>query len=157
MSDEPGQGTRPGPEGPGVPPKGPGGTRTDERAGRRALWLGLIALVAMFVPVLSLFAAVPAIAAIVIGVHTRRAARRAGGKAPGALPGLILGSVAMAFFVIGIGAQVYLLDETNRYSKCQNAANTIEEERQCKDRLARDIEKKFGLPKGTIKGDSLPF
>ncbi|REE98243.1 hypothetical protein [Thermomonospora umbrina] len=157
MSHEPEQGASPGPEGPGAPPADPGTPKSDGRAGRRALWLGLISLVMMFVPFLSLFAAIPAVAAIVVGVKARRAARHAGRKAPGALPGLILGSIGMAFFIVGVGAQIYLLDETNRYGKCQSAANTLEEERQCKDRLAREIEKKFGLPKGTIKGDSLPF
>ncbi|SEG34919.1 hypothetical protein SAMN04489712_104523 [Thermomonospora echinospora] len=156
MSIEPGQDTRPGPEGPGTPP-GPGAPQDVERAGRRALWLGLAALVMIFVPVLSIFAAIPAVAAIVIGVKARRAARQGRRPAPGALPGIILGGVGALFFAFGIGAQLYLLEETNRYSKCQNAANTIEEGRQCKERLADDIEKKFGLPEGTIDGDSLPL
>lgn len=159
MSIEPGQDTRPGPEGPGTP-EGPGGPRNVEPKGRTALWLGVGALVMMFfpVPVLSLLSPVLAVSAIVIGVKALRASRRqAHLAAPGALPGIVLGGVAMAFFAFGIGAQLYLLDELNQYTKCQNAANTIEEGRQCKNRLADQLEKKFGLPEDTIDGESLPL
>lgn len=164
MTVEP-QGTRPGPEepGPGTPiPPGPGpgpgpAPGPVDRTGRRAMWLGLGALLMLFVPLLGFFAVAPAVAAVVIGVKARRKAKRSPGSAPGALAGIVLGSVGIVLFIAAIAVQVVLLDETNRYAKCKSAANTISEEKQCKDDLAREIEKKFGLPKGSLKGSSLPF
>lgn len=151
MSVDPGQDLRPGPKGPGGPP-GP-----VDRTGRRALWLGLLSLVLLFIPLLGYLVAIPAIAAIVLGVRARRSARRNQGTAPGALPGIVLGSIGLVLFVAAVAVQIVLYSELQQYSKCRSAANTITAETRCKDQLAREIEDRLGLPDGTLKGSSLPF
>ncbi|MBA9001189.1 hypothetical protein [Thermomonospora cellulosilytica] len=155
MSIEPGPGTGPEPKGPGTPPGAP---QDIERNGRRAMWLALAAVLMMLIPVATVFAVIPAIAAVVLGVRTRRAARRAGRPpAPGSLAGVVVGAIVTVLFVMIVGTQLYLHEEITRYSQCQNAANTIQEERGCRERLARDVEKKFGLPSGTLNEEMLAY
>jgi len=157
VSIEPGQQARPDPEGRPGTGRGPVGPQDIERTGRRALWLGLAAVLLMFIPVLSLLSPVCAVAALVFGVRARRASRRTGNPAPGAMPGIVFGAFGVAFFVLGFIGQMYLLNEIRTYDQCRRAANTIEDERVCKERLARDIEKKFGLEEGTLKPENLPL
>lgn len=154
MSIEPGPGTGPEPKGPGTPPEAP---QDIERSGRQAMRLALIALLMMLIPLTSVFAVIPAVAAIALGVRTRRAARRAGRPpVPGSLVGIVVGAIVTALFAMTVAVQLYLHEEITRYSRCRDAANTVQEERDCRKRLVQDVERRFGLPAGSLNEDMLP-
>jgi hypothetical protein len=149
VSIDPGHDTRPSGEGPGSP--------VVDRTGRRALWLALGGWAVLFIQTLSYLAVIPLVAAVVIGIRARRAAKAKRAVVPGALAGIILAAVGLVIFTASLTVQLIMLDELNRFNKCRNSTSTITGENRCKDQLARDIERKFGLPEGTVKGRSLPF
>jgi len=154
VSIEPGPGAGPEPKGPGTPPEAP---QDIERNGRQAMWLALIALLMMLIPLTSVFAVIPAVAAIVLGVRTRRTAKRIGRQpVPGSLVGIVVGALVAALFAMTVAVQLYLHEEITRYGRCRDAANTVQEERGCRERLAQDVERKFGLPAGSLNEEMLP-
>ncbi|GAA4236984.1 hypothetical protein GCM10022254_47890 [Actinomadura meridiana] len=144
MSEQPSAGTG--------PPGGSGGSaphkETDRRkgTGRRALWLGAIALLtAFFFYPLGL---VLGVAALVVGVRAHRTARRAQGSEPGAVPGIVLGAVGLAFSLLFVSVTAYLWTELNGYQKCVAGSNTTADEKACKSEYYPRIEDKLGLPSG---------
>jgi heme/copper-type cytochrome/quinol oxidase subunit 2 len=131
---------------------GPEGDPQVTRTGRRALWLGIIAMVMAIV--VAYLGVVMAIVALYVGIRTLRTARRTRSRAPGAVPGIVLASIALVISIIGMAFQIFFWNELQTYSKCMSAANTISDEHVCKDTFARDFEKKLHLPKGSFKGSS---
>ncbi|MFG2087624.1 MULTISPECIES: hypothetical protein [unclassified Spirillospora] len=129
----------------GQPPAGPPKSR---QTGWRALWLGGIALLtAFFFYPLGL---VLGIAALVVGIRARRAARRGGDAAPGAVPGIVLGSVGLVFSVLSVSMTVFLWSELSGYQNCLSTANTGADKQSCRDEYYPKIEDKLGLPRGSM-------
>lgn len=149
--NETGQGTNPLPT---VQPS-PEGDLQLARAGRRARWLGIAALLmALLVAYLGL---VMGIVALYVGIRTLRAARQSRSRAPGATLGIVLASVALVFSLMGVAFQIFFWNEVQTYNKCMTAANTITDETQCKDAFARAFERKLHLPAGSFKGSNIYF
>ncbi|MWA06321.1 hypothetical protein F8568_039465 [Actinomadura sp. LD22] len=156
MSEQPGRPAHPVEQGrdPAGPPPGPApgpmgpppGPPPVERTGRRALWLGVVALVtSLFFYPLGL---VLGVAALVIGIRARRRARTARAVAPGAVPGIVLGSVGLAFSALSVALTVFLWPELSGYQECLGAANTGTDKTACKHEYFPKIEKKLDLPRG---------
>lgn len=162
MSEEPGQEPRtrldaPGENGTdqGTNPMqtlkpGPSGDPQVTRTGRRALWLGIVAL--LMALIVAYLGVVMSIVALYVGIRTTRAARRTRSRAPGAVPGIVLASIALVISMIGMAFQIFFWNDLQNYSKCMSAANTISDEHLCKDAFARAFEKKLHLPEGSFKG-----
>lgn len=149
MSEQPGRPAQPEdrPEGrpEGEPPAGPPKT---QRSGWRALWLGGIALLtAFFFYPLGL---VLGVAALVVGVRARRAARRSNDSAPGAVPGIVLGSVGLVFSVLSVSLTAFLWSELSGYQDCLSTSNTAIDEQSCQDEYFPKIEDRLGLPSGSM-------
>jgi hypothetical protein len=174
LTDQPGQESRGGESGPGtdpmasVPPEqqnqrrglgsgqgqGPG-PGSGDRSGLWALWLGGGALLLMFfLPPISLALAV---AALYLGIRTRRRARRAGTAVRGAVAGIVLGSIGLGLSAILVTTQIIFWNELNRYLVCQDAANTIADEAGCREAFYRDVERKFNLREGSLRRYDLPI
>ncbi|WP_021596496.1 hypothetical protein [Actinomadura welshii] len=130
----------------GQPPAGP---RQDaRRTGWRALWLGGIALLtAVFFYPLGL---VLGVAALVVGIRARRFARRARDTAPGAVPGIVLGAIGLAFSLMSVSLTAFLWSELSGYQNCVSASNTTTDKQACRDEYYPKIEKKLGLPAGSM-------
>ncbi|MFF0518887.1 hypothetical protein ACFYTC_09320 [Actinomadura nitritigenes] len=134
--------------GPGSPLGPPPGQRPVERTGRRALWLGVVALVtSVFFYPLGL---VLGVASLVIGIRARRRARTARATAPGAVPGIVLGAVGLAFSTMSVALTVFLWSELSGYQECIGAANTGTDKTACKHEYYPKIEKKLDLPAGSM-------
>jgi hypothetical protein len=137
---------------------GPGqrpGSGSGDRSGLLALWLGGGALLLMFyLPPVSLALAV---AALYLGIRTRRRARRAGTVARGAMAGIVLGSVGIGLSAVLVTTQIVFWNELNRYLVCQDAANTIADQEGCRETFFRDVERKFNLREGSLKRYDLPI
>ncbi|MEU5989090.1 hypothetical protein ABZ806_08935 [Spirillospora sp. NPDC047418] len=142
----------------GEPPAGQTETR---QAGVRALWLGGIALVtALFFYPLGL---VLGIAALVVGIKARRAARGTGGAGgmraavPGAVPGMVMGGIGLAMSLVMVAGAIVLRTEFSGYWDCVNASNTHTDEQACRDEYYPKIEDKLDLPRGWMNkyGDLL--
>ncbi|MFC6885720.1 MULTISPECIES: DUF4190 domain-containing protein [Actinomadura] len=151
---------RPGPGQPGPGPQAPGPgpgplgrppvNGPADPAGRRALWLGIAAVVfSLFFPPGGL---VLGIAALVIGIKAHRRSRGRHGTAPGATPGIVLASVSLVLAAISIGVNAWLWPELSAKQDCMDSANTRADEKVCNDTFTRDLEKKLHLPKGELKG-----
>ncbi|MFC9969337.1 DUF4190 domain-containing protein [Spirillospora sp. NPDC127200] len=159
MSEQPGQGqggtgAPPDvPERPPVyqqpgPPQGPAGPDASDGAGRRSLWLGVGGLViSLFFWPLGL---VLDIAAVVIGTKARRKAAAVRGRAPGATAGIVTGAIGTLLGALALIMAIVIMPETNARTKCLDKANTLSEEKVCNDSYLRDLEKKFGLPEGSM-------
>ncbi|MFB4297951.1 hypothetical protein [Actinomadura sp. NTSP31] len=154
MSEQPGRPAHPVEQGrdPAGPPPGtplgPPGPPPVERTGRRALWLGIVALLtSLFFYPLGL---VLGVAALVIGIRARRRARTARGAAPGAVPGIVLGSVGLAFSALSVALTVFLWPELSGYQECLGASNTGADKTACKHEFYPKIEKKLDLPAGSM-------
>jgi hypothetical protein len=127
----------------------PRGDHQIVRAGRRALWLGIAALLmALLVAYLGL---IMGVVALYVGIRTVRIAKRARSRPPGAMWGIVLASIALVVSIIGMGFQIFFWHELRSYSKCMAAANTITDENRCKDAFARSVEQRLHLPKGSFK------
>jgi hypothetical protein len=126
------------------------------RAGRRALWLGFAALLMAFL-IAYLLGLVMGIVALYVGIRTLRTARQSRSRASGAILGIVLASVALVISLMGLVFQIFFWNEVQTYNKCMTAANTITDESQCKDALARAFERKLHLPVGSFKGSSIYF
>ena len=122
-----------------------GTDRKIDRAGSRALWLGLgsLVLTVFFMPL----GIALGIAAIVYGIKARR---RATGKAPGALAGIVMGSIAAVLSTILLSMTVYLLSELSGYQSCVQVANTNTDEQACRDIWFPKMEKKLNMPEGSM-------
>ncbi|TDC41649.1 DUF4190 domain-containing protein [Actinomadura sp. KC345] len=136
----------------GRPPAGPSKM---QQGGWRALWLGGIALLTafFFYPL----GVVLGIAALVVGIRARRAARGSGNAAPGAVPGIVLGSVGLLFSALSVAMTMFLWSEMSAYQECLSTANTATDEQSCQDEFYPKIEDKLGLPAGSMEkyGDLL--
>ncbi|GAA2147935.1 hypothetical protein [Actinomadura napierensis] len=155
MSEQPGRPAHPVEQGrdpagppPGAPLGPPPGPPPVERTGRRALWLGIVALLTsfFFYPL----GLVLGVAALVIGIRARRRARTARGAAPGAVPGIVLGSVGLAFSALSVALTVFLWPELSGYQECLGASNTGADKTACKHEFYPKIEKKLDLPAGSM-------
>ncbi|MEU8800482.1 DUF4190 domain-containing protein [Spirillospora sp. NPDC048819] len=149
MSEQPG---RPAPpeDRPDGRPAGqpPAGQPKSRQAGWRALWLGGIALLtAFFFYPLGL---VLGVAALVVGIRARRAARSGGDAAPGAVPGIVLGSIGLVFSVLSVSLTVFLWSELSGYQNCLSTSNTGADKQACRDEYYPKIEDKLGLPRGSM-------
>ncbi|MGP4024786.1 hypothetical protein [Actinomadura sp. 3N407] len=149
MSEQPGPPAQPEdrPDGrpAGRPPAGPPKSR---QTGWRALWLGGIALLtAVFFYPLGL---VLGVAALVVGIRARRAARRGGDPAPGAVPGIVLGSIGLVFSVLSVSLTMFLWSELSGYQNCLSTSNTGTDKQACRDEYYPKIEDKLGLPRGSM-------
>lgn len=156
-SGQPPAGVRPGGEG-GVPTSphhvpeprpslSEEDTRRLRNRGRYALALGLAALLASVIafplgPILG-------IAAIVLGVLTRRTARTAQVDAPGAKPGIVLGIVATAFSTILLATMLVFWSEVTEYQQCMSGANTQTARETCQEQLVERITERVA-PTGTM-------
>ncbi|KAB2379416.1 DUF4190 domain-containing protein [Actinomadura montaniterrae] len=154
MSEQPGRPAHPVEQGrdPAGPPPGPSGRppgrQSAEQAGRRAMWLGVAALVtSLFFYPLGL---VVGVAALVIGIRARRQARAARVIAPGAVPGIVLGSVGLGLAVLAVASTAYLWPELSGYQDCLGAANTGIDKTACKHEYYPKIEKKLHAPAGSM-------
>ncbi|WP_067489377.1 DUF4190 domain-containing protein [Actinomadura hibisca] len=131
-----------------VPPPGPAGPDASDGAGRRSLWLGVGGLVvSLFFWPLGL---VLDIAAVVIGTKARRKAAAVRGRAPGATAGIVTGAIGTLLGALALIMAVVILPETNTRTQCLDKANTLSEEKVCDETYMRDLEEKFGLPKGSM-------
>jgi hypothetical protein len=120
------------------------------RADRRALWIGIAALLmSLFSPFLGL---IMAAVALYVAIRTVRAIRRAGSKASSAVYGIVLASIALVISIFITSFQILLWNELQSYHDCMSLANTITDESHCKDSFARSFEKKLHLPKDSFKG-----
>lgn len=149
MSEQPGRPAPPEdrPDGrpAGQPPAGPSKSRQN---GWRALWLGGIALLtAVFFYPLGL---VLGVAALVVGIRARRAARAGDEAAPGAVPGIVLGSIGLVFSVLSVSLTVFLWSELSGYQNCLSTSNTSTDKQTCRDEYYPKIEDKLGLPAGSM-------
>ncbi|WP_026402626.1 DUF4190 domain-containing protein [Actinomadura rifamycini] len=139
---QPGQPGRPG------GPQGKPGPRPGERSSWRSLWLGGLALLtAFFFYPLGL---VLGIAAIAVGVRSRRAARREHGSAPGAAAGIVLGSIGLVLASLSVALTAFLWTELSGYQSCVSTANTGIDRQTCQDEWFPRIEDKMGLPEGSM-------
>lgn len=121
-----------------------------QQTARRAMWLGLGALLLMFTPIFPL-ALVLAVAALVVGVKARKAARAAHRLVPGsATAGIVLGVVALTLGAFLVVVSALTWSENADYQKCLGAANTNTDKQECVDRYKSDLERKFNLPKGSV-------
>ncbi|TDC74695.1 DUF4190 domain-containing protein [Actinomadura sp. 7K507] len=156
MSEQPGPPAKPEDRPDGRPAGGPpAGPSKKQQGGWRALWLGGIALLtAIFFYPLGL---VLGIAALVVGIRARRAARGSENAAPGAVPGIVLGSVGLLFSVLSVAMTMFLWSELSGYQECLGTSNTATDEQMCQDRYYPQIEDKLGLPSGSMEkyGDLL--
>jgi hypothetical protein len=146
---------RPEPDFTAPPPPDPDALK---RNGRRALWLGIGAIFlslfqAIYLPLGLIFS----VLAIVFGVRTVRRARRERGVAPGAVAGVVMGSIGLAVSIPVLSVNLFLRTEIEQYGTCRDAANTITDERACKDAFARSLEEKFNLRKGSLSSEDIPF
>lgn len=142
---------RPAPGEQARPPGPPGPTRPGGQAdhgGRRALWLGGLAIVLtlFFAP----FGVIAAIAALVVGVRARRRARQDHALAPGAVAGILLGSIGLALSVFSLAVTVFLWPEMNGYQQCLNGANTNTDKQSCQYTWFPKIEDKLHMPRGSM-------
>jgi hypothetical protein len=154
VTDQPRQEAPGGESGPATDPMPPA-TEAGDRAGRRALALGSLAVFLMIV--FPSAAPLPAIAALIVGVRARRRARRAARPAGrGTLAGVVMGSVGLAISIPLGATQILLWGEVNRYLNCKEMANTITDEQGCKDTFRREFEAKFNLRAGTLKHYNVP-
>jgi hypothetical protein len=119
------------------------------------MWLGGGALLLMFfLPPISLALAV---AALYLGIRTRRRARRGETQARGAVAGIVLGSIGLGLSALLVTTQIVFWNELNRYLVCQEAANTIADEAGCRETFFRDIERKLNLREGSLERYDLPL
>jgi len=85
------------------------------------------------------------IAAIVIGVRTRRRARVSGRVAPGALAAVITGSIAVAFFVLALTFVGIFYEEYDTYRDCLSRAITGTANDACRAAFERTVRERLGL------------
>lgn len=149
----PGADLGPGADAGSSPGSEPRTTLSEEEArrlrnrGRYALALGLAGLLAAFIafplgPILG-------VAAIVLGVLARRAARDAWTTVPGAKAGIVLGIVATALSTIVIVTMVVFWDEAMEYQECISGANTQTAREACYERLMERLTERLA-PAGTM-------
>lgn len=107
--------------------------------GRWALTFGIIGLLAILLPPISL---ILGIAAIVVGIMARRLARRNSMVSPGAVPGIVLGIVStMITAVIGVTLATFWT-ESRTYMTCVEGANTHSARAKCEDEFRKSLEKR---------------
>ncbi|TDD61852.1 hypothetical protein [Actinomadura rubrisoli] len=151
MTEQPGSPAPSGnrPEGRPEPPEGPPPVKGPASpTGWRALWLGAFALLtAIFFYPLGL---VLGVAALVLGIRARRAARRTSGVAPGATAGIVLGSAGLAVSALAIGLTAFLWPEMSGYQECLGNANTHSDKQSCRHEYFPKMEKKMHLPSGSM-------
>ncbi|MFV2176146.1 hypothetical protein ACFHW2_40785 [Actinomadura sp. LOL_016] len=124
------------------------GQRPGERSSWRSLWLGGLALLtAFFFYPLGL---VLGVAALVVGVRSRRTARREHGSAPGAAAGIVLGSIGLVLASLSVALTAYLWSELSGYQSCVGSANTGIDRQTCQDEWFPKIEDRMGLPEGSM-------
>ena len=143
---------------PGAGPAGPHrgaepGSRLSEEDVRRLRNRGRYALALGFAGLLASVIAFPlgpilGIAAIVLGLSARRAAREAQVSVPGAKPGIVLGIVATALSTILLATMVVFWDEATEYQRCMSGANTQTAREACQERLMERITERVA-PAGT--------
>jgi hypothetical protein len=137
----------------GVPRVSPEEAAKIAKSGRTALWLGGAALV------LSLFffylGIVAAAGAVYVGLRAQAAGRRAGMLVRGAVPGIVMGIVGGVLSLSLLALSIYVWNDLQSYASCKDTANTVADQKTCKDKLSRDLERKFHMPKGSIT--TLPF
>jgi hypothetical protein len=124
-------------------------------ASQWAVALGGVALV--LIMVFPPAAPLPAAAALFVGVRARRRARRSRTNERGARAGVVLGSVALAISIPLATMRIVLWGAVDHYLACREAANTITDERACKDALFQQMEKKLDLPQGGLQRHNLPL
>jgi hypothetical protein len=155
VTDQPRQQAPSGESGPATDPMMPA-PDTADHSGRWALALGSAALLLMLV--FPPAAPVPAGAALVVGVRARRRARRAARPAGrGTLAGVVMGSVGLAISIPLATTQILLWGELRHYLDCREAGNTITDQQACKETFLRDVERKFNLREGSLKGKNIPM
>lgn len=147
-------------EQPGTPPPGadlstgPQNTGEVDPRAKRSKWIGMVALPLslLYFPVgiaVSVFA-------IVLGVRARRDAARKHGIAPGATAGIVMGSIALAMSILALGTYLLLRTEYNDYVKCRRAANTLTDEKACKDEFSRAVRDRLGAQGQASRALSVP-
>ncbi|MDX6744465.1 hypothetical protein [Actinocorallia sp. A-T 12471] len=128
--------------------QGPVTPDTRSRAGLRALWLGLGAVVlTMFIPPAAL---IIGIFAIIVAVRTRKAAAK-GEKTPGVIAGAVFGLFATVFSAASLILSAILWTEINGLNDCKQVVNTRTDERACNDQWIPKIEDKLNIPRGTFE------
>lgn len=131
------------------PPRAPLPPTAPERGGPRARFLGIAGLVLtlLFLPAgLAL-----SIAAVVVGVRSRKRARRVLAPAPGAVAGIVMGTIGLVVCLSQIGLYAVMWDDFNGYVKCRESALTIEDKKACQDQWLPRIERRLHLPKDSLR------
>jgi hypothetical protein len=119
------------------------------------MWLGgLSLLLALFTYPLGIVAG---LAALIVGVLALRVARPYRARVPGAVPGVVMGAIGLVCSLLVMALTAVLYNEITAYTRCRDVANTITDENQCKDALARALEKKLHLKPGSVDSRTMPF
>lgn len=129
-----------------------------DRGGLGALLLGLCAVVLsieimnlmMNAPALVVLAPIAGLAAIVVGIRTRRRARREDHRAPGTVGGIVLGAVGLAFSALLFSSIAVMWPEFSAFRTCTDGANTITAQRACNQTFTEGLRKRAGLPPGSL-------
>jgi hypothetical protein len=112
------------------------------RGGRRSVRLGVAGLLTTLL--LPLAVALD-LAAIVVGLRARRAARAAGEARPGNLAGVALGTVGLALCAALLALVVSLWTPFADWTDCVRSADSSSSaEHACKDRLRADVHDRIG-------------
>jgi hypothetical protein len=91
------------------------------------------------------------IAAVVVGVRSRKRARRVLAPAPGAVAGIVMGTIGLVVCLSQIGLYAVMWDDFNGYVKCRESALTIEDKKACQDQWLPRIERRLHLPKDSLR------
>lgn len=128
---------------PPPPPSGQDGdqTSTDPQARRTAIRLAVVSVAA----VASAFFAPPVgvvlgVVAIVVAVRSREVVP----SRPRVLA-IVSGSIALVVGVTITGAALFFREEITEYSRCLQAANTVQAQQNCQDALNESLSSRLGL------------
>jgi len=125
------------------PPNGTDGdgARPDPQARRTAIRLAVLSVAAVgsafFAPPVG---ALLGVVAIVIAVRSRR-------EVPSRprLLAILSGSIAVVVGTALTGAALFFREEITEYSRCRQAANTVQAEQNCQDALNESLASRLGL------------
>ncbi len=113
------------------------------RRSRLALVLGLASL-----PVTVVFFPVGialSVAALILGIRARRAARRSGLPRRPATIGVVAGSISLALGVLVAVVVITFWSELRAYESCISGANTHQSTSECTKQLSDSLDRRFGI------------
>ncbi|MEU4829755.1 hypothetical protein [Streptosporangium sp. NPDC023615] len=115
--------------------------RPAESAGRRALWLAVVAVVMTLVlPLAGVFMALFALVASIRAIRTLRTVPKPVGIA---VTGVVLSAGALVVSLAMAAMQFYFSDELTAYAECGRGAGTVASQNECVEQLERAMEKKM--------------